>query len=100
MAPPVFFVGTLVEVDNMKTGYIVEIDDTDNICLLFKIVYPGECVQEEEVEQTRCRPVSLRRSTTTRSGTVCRALPPSDYPPYFNHTIDQSLVDTMANDIG
>jgi len=37
MAPPVFFVGTLVEVDNMKTDYIVEIDDTDNSFLFLKL---------------------------------------------------------------
>ena len=81
MAPPVFFVGTLVEVDQMKTGYIIEIDNTNNDCLVFIIVYPAECEQEERVVQTRCRPVSLRRSTATRSGTIHRALPQSDDPP-------------------
>lgn len=59
MVPRVFFPGTLVKVDLMKTGYIVEICDTYNICLLFTIVYPAENEQEEQVEQTRCKPVSL-----------------------------------------
>jgi len=61
----------------MKTGYIVEIDDTDNSFLLFKFFYPAESEQEEQVG-----------STTTRSGTVRRALPPSDDLPYLNYTID------------
>ena len=62
----------------MKTGYIVEIDDTDNSFLLFKFFYPAESEQEEQVG-----------STTTRSGAVHREIPSSDDPPYF-------IVDTVA----
>lgn len=81
MVPPVFFVGTLVEVDLMKTGYIIEIDNIDNYCLVFKIVYPAECDQKEQVEKTRYRPVSFRRYTGARSGTIHRSLPLSENIP-------------------
>ena len=38
MAPSIIFsIGTLVEVDKTKTGYIIEIDTTDVDNVLFKI---------------------------------------------------------------
>ena len=43
---------------------------------------------EENVSKSRCRPISLRRASTTRSGTIRQAiplsnnpLPPVDHPP-------------------
>ena len=65
MTPSIIYpVGTLVEVDNTKTGYIIELDDTDNNNILFKINYTVVSKIEEGVHQPRCRPVSLRQATT------------------------------------
>ena len=75
MAPPsVYFIGTLVEVDSTKTGYIVEIDDSDDSDVIFTINYSVLNEIKTNVRSTRCKPVSLRRASTTRSGTV-RQLP-------------------------
>ena len=75
MPPSLFTVGDLVEVDQMKTGYIIEIDSIsipqNN---LFKIRYSDGDV-EDEVEKYRCRPKSLRRTAALRSGRVRSALP-------------------------
>ena len=65
MAPSIIYsVGTLVEVDNTKTGYIIELNDTDNDNIWFKINYTVVSEIEEGVHQSRCRPVSLRQATT------------------------------------
>ena len=65
MAPSIIYsVGTLVEVDNTKTGYIIELNDTDNDNIWFKINYTVVSEIEEGVHQWRCQPVSLHRATT------------------------------------
>ena len=80
--PPIIYsVGTLVEVDNTKTGYIIEIDDTNDDITRFKISYLVGNEIEEHVNETRCRPVSLRRASSTRSGAIRHALPQSIDPP-------------------
>ena len=77
----VYLVGTLVEVDHTQTGYIIELDDTDNDNVLFKVNYTVGNDIEEHVHQSRCRPVSLRRASTTRSGAIRQAIPLSVNPP-------------------
>ena len=37
--PIIYSVGTLVEVDNTKTGYMIAIDDTNDDIIRFKISY-------------------------------------------------------------
>ena len=59
--PIIYSVGILVEVDNTKTGYIIEIDDTDVDNVFFKINYSVGNESEQGVCQSRCRPVNLRR---------------------------------------
>ena len=61
MAPSIIYsIGTLVEVDNAKTGYIIEIDNTDVHNVQFKINYIVGSESEQGVRQSRCRPVNLR----------------------------------------
>ena len=82
MAPSIIYsIGTLVEVDSTKTGYITEIDNSDVDNVLFKINYTVGNESEQGVRQSRCRPVNLRRATTTRSGTVRQAITLPSYPP-------------------
>ena len=58
--PPIIYsVGTLVEVDNTKTGYIIELDNIDDNIIHFKISYIVGNEIEEQVHQWRCRPISL-----------------------------------------
>ena len=52
--PIVYSVGTLVEVDNTKTGYIIEIDDTNDDITRFKISYRVGNEIEVGVHQSRC----------------------------------------------
>ena len=77
----IYLVGTLVEVDHTKTGYIIELVDTDNDNVLFKVNYTVGNDIEEHVQQSRCRPVSLRQALTTRSGAIRQAIPLSANPP-------------------
>ena len=80
--PPIIYsVGTLVEVDNTKTGYIIEIEDTNDDIIRFKISYLVGNEIEEHVYETRCRPVSLRQASSTRSGIIQHTLPQSTNPP-------------------
>ena len=71
----VYSVGTLVEVDHTKTGYIIELDDTDNNNVVLKVNYTIGNKIESHVHQSRCRPISLRRALTTRSGAIRQAIP-------------------------
>ena len=81
----IYSIGVLVEVDNTKTGYIINIDDTDTSNVIFKINYTVGNEIEENVSKSRCRPVNLRRSSTTRSGVVRQAVSVSiDPPPSVN----------------
>ena len=66
----IYSIGVLVEVDDAKTGYIIEIDNTDTSNVVFKINYTVGNESEENVSKSRCRPVSLRRASTTRSGII------------------------------
>ena len=80
--PPIIYsVGTPVEVDDTKTGYIIEIDNTDDNNIHFKISYVVGNEIEERVEEARCRPVSLHRTSSTRSGAIRHALTQSTDPP-------------------
>ena len=74
-----------MEVDDAKTGYIIDIDNTDTNNVVFKINYTVGNEIKESVSQSRYRPVSLRRASTTRSGTVRQAIHPSnDTPPLIS----------------
>ena len=79
--PVIYSVGTLVEVDNTKTGYIIETEDTNDDIIRFKISYLVGNEIEEHVNETRCRPVSLRQASSTCSGAIRHALPQSTNPP-------------------
>ena len=74
--PPsnIFTIGTLVEVDASKTGYIINREATGTNSDIFTVRYSDGEV-ECEIEQHRCRPVNIRRSTTTRSGRIRAAIP-------------------------
>ena len=39
MSPMIYSIGVLVEVDDAKTGYIIDIDNTDINNVVFKINY-------------------------------------------------------------
>ena len=39
MSPMIYSIGVLVEVDDAKTGYIIDIDNTETNNILFKINY-------------------------------------------------------------
>ena len=88
--PPsnIFTIGTLVEVDASKTGYIINREATGTNSDIFTVRYSDGEVQCE-IEQHRCRPVNIRRSTTTRSGRIRAAIPlppPQDMdPPTFEN---------------
>ena len=87
MAPTLFTINDLVEVDQMKSGYIINIDRGEQE-LLFTVRYCDGDV-EDSVEKYRCRPKSLRRTTALRSGRVRDALPvaqSSDPPPITMET--------------
>ena len=96
MAPSIIFsIGTLVEVDNTKTGYIIKIDNTGTSNVIFKINYTVGYEIEENVNTSRCRSVSLRRASTTRSGIIRQAIPTSNNPPPSgNHSPPPSLTIT------
>ena len=47
----IYLVGTLVEVDHTKTGYIIESDYTDNDNVVFKVNYTVRINIEEHVHQ-------------------------------------------------
>ena len=90
--PIVYSVGTLVEVDNTKTGYIIEIDDTNDDITRFKISYRVGNEIEVGVHQSRCRPVSLRRASSsihTRDYLrTPRGLPfPRQHPPFLQRCV-------------
>ena len=80
----IFTIGTLVEVDSQKNGYIINREGADTSGEFFTIRYSDGDI-ECEVERHRCRPVSMRRSTTTRSGRVRQAIliPQAQDPPAF-----------------
>ena len=50
----IYSIGVLVEVDNTKTGYIINIDDTDTSNVIFKINYTVGNEIEENVSKSRC----------------------------------------------
>ena len=54
----IYSIGVLVEVDDAKTGYIIDIDNTDIDNVVFKINYTVGNEIEESVSQSRCRPVN------------------------------------------
>ena len=80
-SPSIYSIGSLVEVDSTKTGYIMQINNTDsnNVCFIVKYCVGNEI--ENDVHQSRCRPVSLRRASTLRSGALRQAIPQSNDPP-------------------
>ena len=95
--PPIIYsVGTLVEVDNTKTGYIIEIEDTNDDIIRFKISYIVGNEIEEHVNETRCRPVSLCRASSTRSGAIRHALPQSTDPPPLTIAPLPGIIPTVA----
>ena len=64
-APPlIYLVNTIVEVDNKKTSYIIEIDNIDANNVRFKIRYTVGNKIEEYVEKVRYRPVCLYRTSS------------------------------------
>ena len=82
MIPSIIYsVGTLVKVDHTRTGYIIELDDADNDHVVFKVNYTAGNNIEDHVHQSRCRTVSLRRASTTRSGAIHQAIPISANSP-------------------
>ena len=95
MPPTLFTVGDIVEVDQMKTGYIIEIDSTTQN-LLFTVRYSDGDV-EDEIEKYRCRPKSLRRTTTLRSGRIRSAipLPRSNDPPQITTETPNPVVQPL-----
>ena len=80
-SPSIYSIGSLVEVDSTKTGYIMQINNTDsnNVCFIVKYCVGNEI--ENDVHQSRCRPVSLRRASTLRHGALRQAIPQSNDPP-------------------
>ena len=100
MVPPsVYFIGTLVEVDSSKIGYIVEVDNTDDSDVMLTINHSVLNEIKTNVRLTRCKPVSLHRALTTRSGTVLQlpsqnnnsSLPDNDPPPLIPPPPPQNL---------
>ena len=95
----IYSVGTPVEVDDTKTGYIIEIDNTDDNNIHFKISYVVGNEIEERVEEARCRPVSVVfENGVEKDSTGGEVLLPFDYRPGWvgylgykmRHLVDKS----------
>ena len=80
-APSVYSIGSLVEVDSTKTGYIMQLNNTDsnNVCFIVQYCVGNEI--ENNIHQSRYRPVILRRASALRFGTLQQAIPQSNDPP-------------------
>ena len=62
----IYSIGVLVEVDDAKTGYIIEIDNTDTSNVVFKINYTVGNESEENVSKS-----SVVRFCTRGNGSRC-----------------------------